>query len=358
MATNLERFTATVEHRRPEQMLYHAGFTPGLRQRVIEHIGTDDIRGHYGFDSGTGTWPRKPADYVELDFSRYWEGEDLPDGTTINGIGVASVPSGFHHFVGLLSPLRNATSLAEIEQFPMVDYSLWDDSHMAGDVEKAHAAGKSVSVGIGHMYESAWQIRGYEPFLLDTIERPAWAECLLEKLHQQKMVLALAAARSGADCIACGDDVANQNAMMFSVDTWQKLMRSRWEKVWQEAKAIHPGIRVRYHSDGNIFAIVGELIDAGVDILNPVQPECMDTDEIFRRYGDRLSFDGCIGTQSTMPFGTADDVRARVKECIDKYGQHGGLILSPTHVLEPEVPLANIDAFAEACREFGDSSRG
>jgi uroporphyrinogen decarboxylase len=76
-------------------------------------------------------------------------------------------------------------------------------------------------------------------------------------------------------------------------------------------------------------------------------------DEIHRRFGRRLTLDGCIGTQSTMPWGTPDDVRRRVKECIDKYGRDGGLMLAPTHVLEPEVPLANIDAFADACRRYG-----
>ena len=94
-------------------------------------------------------------------------------------------------------------------------------------------------------------------------------------------------------------------------------------------------------------------IEAGVDILNPLQPECLDVDAVYEQYGDRLSFDGCIGTQSTMPWGTPDDVRARVDEVIGKYGQDGGLIISPTHVLEPEVPLENIDALFDACREYG-----
>jgi uroporphyrinogen decarboxylase len=118
-------------------------------------------------------------------------------------------------------------------------------------------------------------------------------------------------------------------------------------------KSIHPETRIHYHSDGNIFDIVGDLIDAGVDILNPLQPECLDVDEVHRRYGGRVTFDGAIGTQSTMPFGTPDDVRARVKEVIDKYGRNGGLMIAPTHVLEPEVPLENIDAFFDACREYG-----
>ena len=112
-------------------------------------------------------------------------------------------------------------------------------------------------------------------------------------------------------------------------------------------------MRIKYHTDGNVAAIIPDLIDAGLDILNPVQPECMHLDELHRLYGDRLTFDGTIGTQSTMPWGTPEDVRARVREVIDKYGRDGGLIIAPTHVLEPEVPLANIDALFETCRQYG-----
>ena len=351
--TNLENFLATVEHRRPDQIIYSAGFTEDLHRRVVEHIGTEDIAGYYGFGGGAGTGMRPKKNVKNPDYSRYWANEKLPPGTTIDGNGVAMVPSGFYHFWGYISPLRNATSLKEIEEYPMHDMGDFDDSHMAADVQKAHAEGKAINMWIGHMYETAWQIRGYEQFLIDTIERPAWAECLLERIFQQNLVRARAAAKAGVDQVSTGDDIANQKALMFSKPTWRKLIHSRWAKVWGEVKSISPKTRIWYHTDGNVTDIIPDLIDAGLDILNPLQPECMDIDEVHRRWGRRLTFDGCIGTQSTMPFGTPDEVRARVKEVIDKYGRNGGLMIAPTHVLEPEVPLENIDAFFAACREYG-----
>ena len=351
--TNLENFLATVEHRRPDQILYSAGFVDDLHRRVVEHIGTDDIAGHYGFSGGRGVGLKPPPDLKPLDFSKYWEGQELPEGTGIDGSGVAVVPSGFYHFWGYISPLRNAKSLKEIEEYPMQDYSEWDDSHMAAEVRQAHDEGHMVSAWVGHMYESAWQIRGYEQFLIDTIERPAWAECILERIFQNNLIAARAAAKAGADKIATGDDVANQKALMFSKDTWKKLIHSRWAKVWGEVKSINPKSYIWYHSDGNITDIVPDMVEAGLDILNPLQPECLDIDAIHRRFGKRLTFDGCIGTQSTMPWGTPDEVRARVKEVVDKYGRSGGLMIAPTHVLEPEVPLENIDAFFETCRTYG-----
>ena len=353
MRSDLENFRATVEHRQPGRILYRAGFVEDLHKRVVEHIGTTDIGGHYGYAQCTGVGPTRPADLLKLDFAGYWENEELPPGTTINGAGVAMVPSGFYHFWGYISPLRNATSLKELEEFPIEDYGAWDFSGMTEQTQAAHDAGRYVQASVGHMYETAWQIRGYEQFLIDTIERPAWAECLLERLFQQNMIKARAAAEAGVDVLHCGDDVANQKAPMFALETWRTLMLSRWEQVWQTVKSIHPDIRTFYHSDGNVTALIPHLIDAGLDILNPVQPECLDTDEIHRQYGHHLTFDGTIGTQSTMPWGTPDDVRKRVKEVIDEYGRNGGLMISPTHVLEPEVPLENIDALFDACREYG-----
>lgn len=351
--TDLENFRATTEHRRPGRILYHAGFTQDLHRRVVEHIGTNDIGGHYGFYAASGIPMRRPEGVPAPDYARYWEGYEKPAGSWVNGIGVLEIPSGTYHFTGYVSPLRNATSLKELEEFPLDEMTDWDVSYMPELVRQAHAAGRFTIGSIGHMYETAWQIRGYEEFLMDTLDRPAWAECLLERLAVNNLAKAKAFARAGVDMLHCGDDVANQQTTMFSPPMWRRMHLSRWARVWGAAKEIHPGIRVWYHSDGNVTDIVGDLIEAGMDILNPVQPECLDTDALHRRYGRRITFDGCIGTQSTMPWGTPDEVRARVKEVIEKYGQQGGLMVAPTHVLEPEVPLANIDALFEACREYG-----
>jgi uroporphyrinogen decarboxylase len=149
-----------------------------------------------------------------------------------------------------------------------------------------------------------------------------------------------------------GDDVANQRSLMFSIDLWRHFMKSRWEKVFQAARSVRPEIGIWYHSDGAILDIVPELLDIGVTILNPVQPECVDPVEIKRLLGRRAAIDGAIGTQTTMPFGTPADVKAMVRERVDTLGRDGALILSPTHMLEPEVPVENVLAFFEAVDEI------
>ena len=128
-------------------------------------------------------------------------------------------------------------------------------------------------------------------------------------------------------------------------------MKPRWAKVYEAARRIKKDIQIWYHSDGNIMEVIPELIEIGVTILNPLQPECLDPVEVKALYGDKIVIDGTIGTQTIMPFGTADDVRIKVREMKEKLGYDGALILSPTHVLEPEVPIENVLAFVDECRK-------
>ena len=118
-------------------------------------------------------------------------------------------------------------------------------------------------------------------------------------------------------------------------------------------KDINPDALLCYHSDGYIEPIIPDLIEIGVDVLNPVQPECMDPAKLKKLYGDKLAFWGTIGIQRTLPFGTPEEVEAEVKERIETVGKGGGLYLSPTHSIAPEVPLENIFALVEAVKEYG-----
>jgi uroporphyrinogen decarboxylase len=348
-------FLDTTAHRRPARILYYASFAIDLRRRIQEHIGSEAINDHFGFARSETLVLNRPEGAPAPDFSRYYAKDELPDGTPIDAHGVARVHSGFYHFWGYLSPLRNAGSLKEIEDYPIEDMSGWEGPTLAEAVERAHREGKYVVGMVAHIFETSWQIRGMEQFLTDMVAQPEWAESILERIGRQAWVKATAFARAGVDMIRCGDDVASQQAMMFAPDLWRRMLHARWTRIWSEVKRINPKVQIFYHSDGNIAPIVGELVEGGVDILNPLQPECLDVDAVHRAYGKRLCFDGCIGTQSTMPFGSPQDVRDRVKEVIEKYGRDGGLFISPTHMLEPEVPIANIEAFAEACREFGEA---
>jgi len=96
-----------------------------------------------------------------------------------------------------------------------------------------------------------------------------------------------------------------------------------------------------------------DLIESGMTILNPLQPECTDPEKLKLQYGDTIAFWGAVGTQTVFPFGTPDEMRSTIKWLIETVGKGGGLLLAPTHVLEPDVPWENIVAFAEAIEEYG-----
>lgn len=348
----IEIFKLTLNHEKHDEFLFHAGFTPDLKKRICERfeIKEDQIIEFFGMYSPVGVFPVEKNN-KERDFSKYFKDIEIPEGAFINWLGVLEIPAKYYHFTGYISPLRNAKSLKEIEEFPYPETENFDDKGMKEKVEQAHRDGKVATTYIGHIYENSWQVRGYEEFLMDMIENSSFCEYILDRFTERNIKIATLAAQSGVDMIITGDDVANQKSLMFSKEMWRKFIKSRWKKVYEKAKSIKPDIQIWYHSDGNIEEIIGELIDIEVTVLNPIQPECMDIYKIKREYGKYIVFDGTIGTQSTMPFSTPEEVKKIVRERKEKLGYDGALILSPTHVLEPEVPIENIIAFVEACKE-------
>ncbi|HOL21628.1 MAG TPA: uroporphyrinogen decarboxylase family protein [bacterium] len=352
--TQLEIFKATVSHQHHSNFLFYASFTPALIEKIKEKYGLErdeEIRQFFGMYNPVAVQPLYTGNEQTPDFSRYFTDIEKPEGAFINSLGVLEIPAKFHHFTGYISPLRNAKSFKDIEEFPYPPSEGFEITGMKEMVEKAHKNGRVASTWVGHMYENAWQVRGYEEFLMDMIERPEWCEYILDRFMERNLNITKLAASAGVDVITTGDDVANQNALMFSLPMWRKFMRERWVKVYSVAKAIKPDIQIWYHSDGNINAIIPEMIEIGLTILNPLQPECMDIVKIKKDYGKYLVFDGTIGTQTTMPFGSPEEVKNVVRKRKKELGYDGALILSPTHVLEPEVPLENIEAFISTCKE-------
>jgi uroporphyrinogen decarboxylase len=147
-----------------------------------------------------------------------------------------------------------------------------------------------------------------------------------------------------------------EDRLMMSPEIWRKFLKPRLAKVFQAAKQAKPDVLIFYHSDGYVEPILDDLIEIGLDVLNPVQPECMDVGALKRRYGSRLSFWGTIGLQRALPFGTPQQVEDEVRRRIEEAGAGGGLLLSPAHVLAPEVPLENIRAMFDAAAKYGRRS--
>ncbi|MCK4401106.1 hypothetical protein KAW08_02230 [bacterium] len=254
--------------------------------------------------------------------------------------------------VNLSSSRELPANLEELKSYPFPD--LTAEYRYEGLIQKVrnfHQNDFCVSGWGGHTFEAAWGLTGMEKFMMDWYIKREAVEYILDRITTMNCFMAEKMVRAGVDILRTGDDVGMEDRMIMSPDMWREMLKPRLAKVIKRAKKIKPDILIWYHSDGKINPIIEDLIEIGVDILNPVQPECMDSVELKKRYGDRLSFWGCLGTQTTMPFGKPQDVKKTVKTLFNNIGKGGGFLLAPSHRLQPDVPWDNIVAFIEAIRE-------
>jgi uroporphyrinogen-III decarboxylase len=200
------------------------------------------------------------------------------------------------------------------------------------------------------IFECAWALRGFERLLADFMLDPTLAERVLDLPYHYHLAVARRLVGLGVDMIQCGDDVGTQTGMLMSPDAWRRFLRSRLAGFIADLKSRDPDLKVAYHSDGAVHAIVPDLIEIGVDVLNPIQPACMDPAALRKEYRERLCFWGTIDEQHTLPFGTSEEVRDEVRSRLTNVGRGGGLILGPTHNVQLDTPLENFWAMVEAVR--------
>jgi len=198
-----------------------------------------------------------------------------------------------------------------------------------------------VGVTVTTIFECAWALRGYERLLSDFLLKPDLAEAILNLPYQYHLAAAKGLVQMGVDMIWVGDDVGAQQAMLISPKMWRKFLKPRMAHFIAEVKAINPQLKVAYHSDGVIHPIIPELIEIGIDVLNPIQPASMDPAQLKEQFGDRLCFWGTIDEQYTLPFGSPEQVRAEIIHRLKTVGRDGGLILGPTHHVQLDTPLEN-----------------
>jgi uroporphyrinogen decarboxylase len=280
--------------------------------------------------------------------------EEIPANAVIDEWGVAhSAQEGCYHMTHMHHPLAGAdVTLAELRNYPLPTVA--DDalSTLRASIEKFQAQGLAVNGGMAcTLWEIGWYLRSMEDLMADMMTDDERAVVLFDRLLDNACRRIETYCRAGADIIILGDDIGMQQTIMMSVDLWSKWLKPRLTTIIAAARSIKPDILIFYHSCGYILPFIPHLIEAGVDILNPIQPECMDFGEVHRLSAGKLSFWGTIGTQTTLPFGTPDEVKAAVRTNRAICGPRGGIVIAPTHLVEPEVPWDNLVALAEAAAE-------
>lgn len=323
------------------------GYVPAITKMLEKHCNGIPPLEYFGFDITTFSLvpPRE-----QNDFERYIP---VDEHTMVDEWGVGWKGGRNEHYAEILHPLQNL-SLKEIREYPFPDL---DEEYRYQNIREKnleiHNRGLATAYFAGSIFETAWYMRDMQQLFMDIMTEPDTSNFLLDRITDIVAGAARHLAGTDLDLLILGDDIAMQTGMLMSLEMWRETFKPRLMRVIRAAKEVKPDIKVFYHSDGNVWDAIPDLIEAGIDVLNPVQPECMDPAEVKKEFGDRLSFFGSISVQKTMPFGTPDDVRAEVKLRMETIGRGGGLLIAPSHVLQPDTPWENITAFFEAIEEYG-----
>ena len=204
------------------------------------------------------------------------------------------------------------------------------------------------------VFELSWYLVGLEKFLIDMMMSMPYVPELLDRVMEINLRQASKLVDMGVDIIWTGDDMGNQDAMMIDPDMWRKVFKPRMQHVFSTLKNINPDIKIAYHSCGSIRPIIPDLIEIGLDILNPVQPlaKYMEAQPLKDDFGKKLSFFGGVDIQQLLPNGTAQEIKSSVRDKKKTLGKNGGYILAPAHNIQPDTPLKNVFAFFEAAKEI------
>jgi uroporphyrinogen decarboxylase len=206
-------------------------------------------------------------------------------------------------------------------------------------------------------------MRGFEQFLIDVSFEPDFASALMSKLVDialARLEVGLKACGKYLQCVRfAGDDMGQQSGLLMSPKMFREVVKPVFARYYQEARKMiddyDPEIKIMAHTDGDVYPIIPDYIEMGLDVLNPVQPYVkeMEHDKLKAEFGDRLSFHAGIDIQNVMPFGTVDEVKAEAVKVMRVLGQSGGYILAPTHYLQGDVPPENVIALRDAVMEHG-----
>ncbi len=261
---------------------------------------------------------------------------------------------------GIISKWSNKTYTYQYVDYPLrtieLEYYNWPEVEDSFEhVEKYRSRNEDFCVysGVIHLFEIAWQLTGFNELMVMMMRNDPKVERILDKLNDIRLKQARLLLEAGVDVIYDGDDVGAQNTMILSPTMWRKFLKPRYRLL---SDLIHSkGKYFFFHSDGWIEPIIQDLVEIGVDILNPVQPETMDPVRIRELCGNRMAFEGTLSIQKTLPFGSVEDVRKEVRKRIRELGSTG-LILGPSHLLQPDTPLENILAIYDTIKQCSSNT--
>jgi len=349
--TSRERVLTAISIHQPDRVPIALSFYP----TALPQTGGKDA------DEQLGTDVR----FVEFDppreqdeFLRYLE--RLPSDVTVGDLRTLRTyfEWGYHPEKPGTEPLAKARTICEMESFRFPDVlKVPRYRNLKDRVRKFHARGLAVAGSPPHLggeiFETAQRLRGFERLMLDFLRNPELVDYLFNQLAGVASESVVILAEAGVDVISLDDDVGEPSRMMISPHLWRRFSKPPLARMIRKAREVNPAQRILYHSDGYIEPIIPDLIEIGVNAINPVQPDVMDPAKLKEKYGSRLAFWGTVGTASDWTYGPPSEIGAQAKERIENVGAGGGLVIGPAYDLEPQVKWENVLALLKAVQKYG-----
>lgn len=238
------------------------------------------------------------------------------------------------------------------------DYKFPKKEHIKGENElRQRVAGLKeqglfVRAYIPNPYKTAWYLRGMENLLSDYLLEPEYVVELYEKIYAFFTEMLQAYTRTGVDMIAIEGDIAMQDRILVGAKRWREFDKPVLKQLIADSKAINPDVFVFFHSDGDLTDVLEDLLEIGFTVIDSMQPECMDLAAVKKQFGNRMVLHGCGSLQRVLPFGTVQDCKNEAVWLIEQCGYDGGLVLRPSNMIGPDVPIENIIAWFETIRDY------
>ena len=349
--TGRERVRLALAHRPTDRIpvaMVCADINPPARRALDEWLGRE--RG-----ISVDAFLEPVVDIVRVDPD--YAGPPLAPGTDIWGVRRREVSYGPGSYDEIAHyPLADAACAGDLEAHGWPDPAWFDYAALPARIAAVRQrSDRCLMVWNGNIFESSWYMRGFEQMLVDVMVDEELVHAILGRVtsfYVEYFTRILEAAPGEIDLVFTADDIGDQRGLLMPIDKWERLIVPYHRRL---NRAIHEhGAKVIYHTDGSVMDAVEGLIGMGIDVLQALQfsADNMDPAVLKEGYGDRLCFEGGVSVQTTLPFGTKDDVRREVEERIRVLGKDGGYILGPSHYIQAGTPPENIAALFDTAREY------
>ncbi len=369
-----ERVVRTLKHEEPDRIPIDLG---GSACSSIHLVPYQELKRYYNIDTEDTILHKfqqavvvdeRILQALDIDFRTILPREsdskpDIPvgdDGYQDEWGVVRRKPVGSYYYDLVKSPLAGQITIHDIVNYPMPDPC--DPGYTRGLREELLQYRENTDYAIllrlpSPFVQTSQFLRGFEDWFMDLARDEKLAAALFDAVVEQSSAQAVEILKVGgdlADIIDFVDDMGFQNGPFISPELYRRLLKPRHKKYFDTVKK-HTNAFIRFHSCGSVYRLLDDLIELGVDAINPVQVSTknMDSSILGPEFGDRLSFWGAIDTQRVLPDGTPDEVRTEVKRRIKDLAPGGGYILSAVHNIQAGVPVDNIIAMFEAGKEYG-----